>query len=32
LFYRLVQQAVQVDPAPFPTLVKPQFIGVGGVK
>jgi transposase-like protein len=32
LFYRLVQQAVQVDPAPFPTLVKPQSIGVGGVK
>src|SRR6266404_5053818 len=32
VFYRLVQQAVQVDPAPFPTLVKPQSIGVGGVK
>ena len=32
LFYRLVQQAVQVDPAPFPILVKPQSIGVGGVK
>jgi len=32
VFYRLVQQAVQVDPAPFPTLVKPQSIGFGGVK
>jgi transposase-like protein len=32
LFYRLTQQAVQVDPAPFATLVKPQPIGGGGVK
>ncbi len=32
LFYRLAQQAVQVDPAPFATLIKPQPIGVGGVK
>jgi transposase-like protein len=32
LFYRLAQQAVQVDPAPFTTLVKPQPIGGGGVK
>jgi hypothetical protein len=32
LFYRLAQQAVQVDPTPFQTLVKPQLIGVGGVK
>jgi len=28
----LAQQAVQVDPAPFATLIKPQPIGVGGVK
>ena len=32
LFYRLAQQAVQVDPAPFATLVKPQPIVFGGVK
>lgn len=32
LFYRLAQQAVQVDPAPFATLVKPQPVEVGGVK
>jgi len=32
LFYRLAQQAVQIDPAPFATLVKTQPIGVGGVK
>jgi len=32
LFYRLTQQAVQVVPAPFATLVKPQPIGGGGVK
>jgi transposase-like protein len=32
LFYRLAQQAVQVDPAPFATLVKPQPIAFGGVK
>ena len=29
LFYRLVQQAVQVPPAPFDTLVRPQHIGRG---
>jgi transposase-like protein len=32
LFYRLAQQAVQVDPAPFATLVKPPPVGGGGVK
>ena len=32
LFYRLAQQAVQVDPAPFAILVKPQPIASGGVK
>jgi transposase-like protein len=32
LFYRLVQQAMQVDPAPFATLIKPQHVGTGGVK
>lgn len=32
LFYRLAQQAVQVDPAPFAILVKPQAIAFGGVK
>ena len=32
LFYRLAQQAVQVDPAPFTTIVKPQHVGVGAVK
>lgn len=32
LFYRLAQQAVQVDPAPFVTLIKPPPLGVGGVK
>src|SRR5271157_473330 len=32
LFYRLAQQAVQVDPAPFVTLIKPLPIGSGGVK
>lgn len=32
LFYRLVQQAVQVDPAPFSTLIKPQPVVRGGVK
>jgi len=32
LFYRLAQQAVQVDPAPFATLIKPQPLGGGGVK
>jgi transposase-like protein len=32
LFYRLVQQAVQVEPAPFSTLIKPQPVVRGGVK
>jgi transposase-like protein len=32
LFYRLAQQAVQVEPAPFAKLLRPQPIGVGGVK
>lgn len=32
LFYRLAQQAVQVDPAPFALLIKPQPVGSGGVK
>jgi transposase-like protein len=32
LFYRLVQQAVQVEPAPFDTLIRPQPMGDGGVK
>ena len=32
LFYRLAQQAVQTDPAPFATLVKPQPVAFGGVK
>jgi transposase-like protein len=31
LFYRLAQQAVQTDPAPFATLVKPQPVALGGV-
>jgi len=29
LFYRLVQQSVQVDPAPIASLLKPQPLGVG---
>ena len=29
LFYRLAQQAVQVEPAPFHSLIKPQPIGGG---
>lgn len=29
LFYRLAQQAVQVDPAPFASLSKPQGVGGG---
>jgi transposase-like protein len=29
LFYRLVQQSVQVDPTPILSLVKPQPLGVG---
>jgi hypothetical protein len=32
LFYRLAQQAVQVEPAPFSMLIKPQPLGGGGVK
>lgn len=31
LFYRLAQQAVQIGPAPFATLVKPQPVALGGV-
>lgn len=29
LFYRLIQQAVQVAPAPYATLIKPQQVGGG---
>lgn len=32
LFYRLAQQAVQVDPAPFATLIKPPPVVATGVK
>ena len=32
LFYRLAQQAVQVAPAPFAKLIKPQPVGSRGVK
>jgi len=32
LFYRLAQQAVQIDPVPFAILIKPQPVGSGGVK
>lgn len=32
LFYRLLQQAMQIDPVPFQTLIKPQPLGGGGVK
>jgi len=32
LFYRLIQQAVQVPPTRFIDLIKPQSIGDGGVK
>ena len=32
LFYRLAQQAVQTEPVPFATLVKPQPVVRGGVK
>ena len=32
LFYRLAQQAVQIDPVPFDKLTKPQPLEAGGVK
>jgi len=32
LFYRLAQQALQIDPVPFAILVRPQSLGVSGVK
>jgi transposase-like protein len=32
LFYRLVQQAVHVHPAPFASLIRPQDVGPSGVK
>ena len=32
LFYRLAQQAVQTDPVPFATLIKPQPVASSGVK
>jgi transposase-like protein len=32
LFYRLAQQAAQVSPAPFDSLIQPQPLGGGGVK
>jgi transposase-like protein len=32
LFYRLAQQAVQIEPVPFAILVKPQLVVPGGVK
>ena len=32
LFYRLAQQAVQIGPVPFATLIKPQSLVYGGVK
>jgi transposase-like protein len=32
LFYRLAQQAVQIEPVPLAKLFKPQPIGPGGVK
>lgn len=31
-FYCLAQQAMQVDPAPYTTLIKTQPVGFGGVK
>jgi hypothetical protein len=31
LFYRLAQQAVQVDPVPYESLTQPQALGGGGV-
>jgi transposase-like protein len=32
LFYRLAQQAAQVSPAPFDSLIRPQPLGGGGVR
>ena len=32
LFYRLIQQAVQLEPTPFSCLIKPQSLGGCGVK
>ena len=32
LFYRLAQQAAQVQPVPFKALTQPQALGGGGVK
>jgi len=32
LFYRLAQQAVQVEPVPFDSLIQPQSLGGRGVK
>jgi hypothetical protein len=32
LFYRLAQQAVQIEPVPLAKLVKPQPVGPSGVK
>jgi hypothetical protein len=32
LFFRLAQQAVQVAPAPYATLITPQHVEGGGVK
>ena len=32
LFYRLAQQAVQIEPVPFAKLIKPQQVVSGGVK
>lgn len=29
LFYRLIQQATQIGPAPYSEIVKPQDIGTG---
>jgi hypothetical protein len=32
LFYRVAQQAVQIEPVTFSELAKPQSVGAGGVK
>ena len=32
LFYRLMQQSVQIEPVPFAKLIEPQQVGAGGVK